>query len=125
MFSAAALAQAPDSSSLGSAGNQCDAVRVVPDIKEKEEPMRIKLVIAAAALVASVTPSLAAEFFIVQDTSTKRCTIVEQRPTTSTMIVVGPGGAYATRAEAETSMKTVKVCETGGTVGGPMAPAPR
>lgn len=87
--------------------------------------MRIKLVIAAAALVASVTPSLAAEFFIVQDTSTKRCTIVEQRPTTSTMIVVGPGGAYATRAEAETSMKTVKVCETGGTVGGPMAPAPR
>jgi hypothetical protein len=125
MFPAAALAQTPDSSSLGSAGNQCDAVRVVPDIKEKEEPMRIKLVIAAAALVASVTPSLAAEFFIVQDTSTKRCTIVEQRPTTPSMVVVGPGGVYATRVEAESAMKTVKVCESGGTVGGPMAPAPR
>jgi hypothetical protein len=85
--------------------------------------MRIKLLVAAAALAAFATPSLAAEFFIVQDTSTKRCTIVEQRPTTQTMVVVGPGKAFATRAEAESSMKTVKVCESGGTVGGPVAPA--
>jgi hypothetical protein len=87
--------------------------------------MRMKLVIAAAALTASVVPSLAAEYFIVQDTSSKRCTIVEQRPTTSSMVVVGPGTAFTTRTEAEGAMKTVKVCETGGTVGGPMAPAPR
>lgn len=85
--------------------------------------MRMKLVVAAVALVASAAPSLAAEFFIVQDTSTKRCTIVEQRPTTPSMVVVGPGGAYATRAQAEGAMKTVKVCESGGTVGGPAAPA--
>jgi hypothetical protein len=87
--------------------------------------MRIKLVVAAAAVVASATPSLAAEFYIVQDLTSKRCTIVEQRPTTPTMIVVGPGTAYATRVEAEGAIKTVKVCESGGTVGGPMAPAPR
>jgi len=86
--------------------------------------MRIKVIIAAAALAASATPSLAAEYYIVQDLSSKRCTIVEQRPTTPTMIVVGPGGTYATRSEAEGAMKTVKVCESGGTVGGPVAPVP-
>jgi len=88
--------------------------------------MRIRLLIAAAGLVAFVTPSLAAEYYIVQDTTTKRCTIVEQRPTTQTMTIVGPGTAYTTRTEAEGAMKTVKVCESGGTVGGPVAPpAPR
>ena len=84
--------------------------------------MRIKLLIAAVGLAAFVTPSLAAEFFIVQDTTTKRCTIVEQRPTSQTTVVVGPGKAFATRSEAEVGMKTVKVCESGGTVGGPAAP---
>src|ERR671922_1780076 len=46
-------------------------------------PMRTKL-LAAAALAAFVTPALAAEFYVVQDTSSKRCTIVEQLPTTQT-----------------------------------------
>jgi len=92
----------------------------------QEDFMRIRLLIAAAGLVAFVTPSLAAEYYIVQDTTTKRCTIVEQRPTTQTMTIVGPGTAYTTRTEAEGAMKTVKVCESGGTVGGPVAPpAPR
>ena len=86
--------------------------------------MRIKLLVAAAGFAAFATPALAAEFYIVQDTTTKRCSIVEQRPTTQTMVVVGPGTAFTTRSEAETSMKTVKVCESGGTVGGPVPPPP-
>jgi hypothetical protein len=84
--------------------------------------MRIRLLVAAVGLAAFATPSLAAEFYIVQDTTTKRCTIVEQRPTSQTTVVVGPGIAFTTRAEAEAGMKTVKVCESGGTVGGPVVP---
>jgi len=90
--------------------------------------MHTKLLIAAVAVAAFATPSLAAEFFIVQDTGTKRCTIVDQRPTTQTTTIVGPGTAFTTRTEAETAMRTVKVCESGGTVGGPAVvpgPAPR
>jgi hypothetical protein len=86
--------------------------------------MRIKLLVTAAGLAAFATPSLAAEFFIVQDTTTKRCTIVEQRPTSQTTVIVGPEMAYTTRSEAEGAMKTVKICESGGTVGGPVAPGP-
>ena len=86
--------------------------------------MRIRLLVAAVGLAAFATPSLAAEFYIVQDTTTKHCSIVEQRPTTQTMTIVGPGTAFTTRTEAEAGMKTVKVCESGGTVGGPVPPPP-
>ena len=86
--------------------------------------MRIKLLVAAAGPVAIATPSLAAEFYIVQDTSTKRCSIVEQRPTATTTTTVVGDKTYTTRTEAEGAMKTVKVCESGGTVGGPVPPPP-
>jgi hypothetical protein len=45
----------------------------------------------------------------VQDTSTKKCTIVDKKPTTTT-VVVGDGKVFKTRTEAETGMKTIKVC---------------
>jgi hypothetical protein len=74
--------------------------------------MKIKLV-AAAALVASFTvPAFAAnQFYIVQDIKTKKCTVVDKKPTESSMTVVSPAGSvYKTKAEAEAGMKTVKVC---------------
>ena len=49
------------------------------------------------------------EFYVVQDTATKKCTIVDKKPTTTTTVVVG-NGVYKTRTEAESGMKTVKVC---------------
>jgi hypothetical protein len=75
-----------------------------------------KLLTAAVLTGALATPALAQEFYIVQDTSTKRCQIVEQRPTTTTTTVVGDG-VFTTRVEAESAMKTVKVCESPGTTG--------
>ena len=79
----------------------------------------VKIMIAAAALGGCVTPSLAADFYIVQDSATKHCRIVEQKPTSRTTVVVGGDRVYTTREQAEGAMKTVKVCEEGGNVGGP------
>lgn len=45
-----------------------------------------------------------------QDTSTKKCTIVDKKPTTSTSVVVGDGKVFKTRTEAETGMKAMMVC---------------
>jgi vancomycin permeability regulator SanA len=93
--------------------------------QQKEENMRTRLLAAAAVIAAFATPALA-DFYVVQDSGTKRCSIVEQRPTTQTSVIVGDGKVYTTRVEAENAMKTVKVCEHGGTVGGPaVVPAPR
>ena len=45
-----------------------------------------------------------------QDTSTKICTIVDKKPTTTTTVVVGDGKVFKTRTKAEAGMKTIKVC---------------
>jgi hypothetical protein len=63
----------------------------------------------ATLLAVAATPALAAEFYVVQDTSTKKCTIVSQRPTVSTTVVVG-SGVYTTQSEAEAAMKKVAIC---------------
>ena len=42
-----------------------------------------------------------------------KCQIVAQKPTSTEYTVVGPDGVvYKTKTEAETAMKTVKVCTT-------------
>jgi len=72
-----------------------------------------RLAIAAALVTAIAVPAFAqsTEFYVVQDTSTKKCTIVDKKPTTTTVTQGGPV-AFKTRTEAETGMKTIKVCET-------------
>ena len=61
----------------------------------------------AAATVAQTAS--AAEFYVVRDATTKKCTIVDTKPTTTTTTVVD-NGTFKTRTEAETGMKTMKVC---------------
>jgi hypothetical protein len=73
-----------------------------------------KLLIALCATsfaIGAANAQTATEFYVVQDTSTKKCTIVDKKPTTTTTTVVGDG-VYKTRTEAESAMKTVKVCTT-------------
>jgi hypothetical protein len=70
----------------------------------------MKALMAGLLLTAIAAPVSAAEFYIVQDTTTKRCTIVDKKPTVTTTTIVGDGKVYQTRAEAETAIKTVKVC---------------
>ena len=78
----------------------------------EEEDMTFKTIAAASLIVAFVTPALAAdEFYVVQDAKTKKCTIVDKKPVDATTTVVSPSGTvYKSRTEAETGMKTVKVC---------------
>ena len=72
-----------------------------------------RVLIASALAVAFAAPAfaqtVATEYYVVQDASTKKCTIVDKKPTTTTTVVVG-NGVYKTRTEAETGMKSVKVC---------------
>ena len=52
---------------------------------------------------------MAAEFYVVRDATTKKCTVVETKPTTTTTTIVD-NGIFKTKTEAETGMKTMKVC---------------
>ena len=76
-----------------------------------------RFVTSTAIAAALILPGAAAfaqdSYYIVQDVKTKKCTIVDKKPTVATQTIVTPSGTvYKTRAEAETGMKTVKICET-------------
>lgn len=53
--------------------------------------------------------AVVSEYYVVRDTSTKKCTIVDKKPTTTTTTIVD-NGIFKTRTEAEAGMKTIKVC---------------
>jgi len=65
----------------------------------------------ASVLVVSASAQAVTEYYVVQDTATKRCTIVDKKPTTTTVVQVGPL-AFKTRSEAEAGMKTITVCSS-------------
>jgi hypothetical protein len=79
----------------------------------------MRAVFVGAALAACITTPGLADYYIVQEPTTKRCTIVEERPTSPSLgVVIGPSG-FGVRAEAESRMRTVEECrEGGGTTGG-------
>jgi hypothetical protein len=71
----------------------------------------MKKLIVCSALVAfalSTQAASAAEFYIVRDTTTKKCTVVDTKPTTTTTVV--GDGVYKTKVEAESAIKTTKIC---------------
>jgi hypothetical protein len=73
----------------------------------------VKKYIIPAALGASVLfaqTAMAAEYYVVRDATTKKCSVVDTKPTTTTTTVVD-NGTYKTKTEAESGMKTTKVCE--------------
>ena len=73
--------------------------------------MKKSLMIGATAVAISAFAgsAVAAEFYVVRDATTKKCTVVDTKPTTTTTTIVD-NGTFKTKTEAETSMKTMKVC---------------
>jgi hypothetical protein len=69
-----------------------------------------KYVIIAALLSMLVTPALAAEFYVAQDPSTKKCTVVEEKPDGKTSIMIGTA-SYATKKEARDAKKAAAECK--------------
>jgi hypothetical protein len=77
----------------------------------------MRAVLAGAALVAFVVTPALADYYIVQEPSTKRCRIVEERPASPGIgVQIGPVG-FGVRAEAESRMRTVEECRETGTGG--------
>ena len=71
--------------------------------------MKTKLLVAGLVLIGLSSPVLA-DYYVVQDVKTKKCTIVEKKPTTTTTVTqVGPV-AFKTREEATAGMTKEKIC---------------
>ena len=79
--------------------------------KLEEDNLKKFLMIGALAFAATsiAETATAAEFYVVHDTATKKCTVVDTKPTTTTTTIVD-NGTFKTKTEAETGMKSMKVC---------------
>jgi sporulation protein YlmC with PRC-barrel domain len=69
-----------------------------------------KSLLAGVAVLAGTCYAMAADFYVVQDTTTKQCRVAEQRPTGPAMVIVGAERSYASQAEAEAALKTSSIC---------------
>ena len=73
--------------------------------------MKLKLAVAALALVIA-TPTFAAEYYVIQSASNKKCSIASKKPTSDKMTLVGDdGSAYKTKKEARTALKAADACK--------------
>jgi hypothetical protein len=71
----------------------------------------MKFVIATALAMLAASPASAENFYIVQDTATKRCTISTLRPVPGTSVLVADT-VYPSRSEAEAAMRGMATCAT-------------
>ena len=78
--------------------------------------MKLSIVMAgvlAAGLALPAAAQTTTTYYLAQDVKTKKCTVLDRKPdTTSYTMVGGDGVVYKTRVEAENAMKTTKVCTT-------------
>jgi hypothetical protein len=65
-----------------------------------------RAIVAACALAALGSSAFAAEYYVVQDRDTKKCKVVETRPTETTWVQVGPL-AFKTQDEADRQLKVI------------------
>jgi hypothetical protein len=70
-----------------------------------------KALLAGAALLAGTCYAAAADFYVVQDTTSKKCSVVEQKPTGTSAVIVGDDSrVYTSRADAEAALKAANIC---------------
>jgi hypothetical protein len=60
----------------------------------------MRYILALAITLGLALPAVAAEFYVVQDKSTKKCKVVSAKPTDQTWIVVG-NAAFKSQSEAD------------------------
>ncbi len=68
----------------------------------------LKRIALASTAIALLMSTASADYYIVQEKSTKKCKVVETRPTETTWIQVGPA-SFKTQSDAEKEIKTVCV----------------
>jgi len=72
--------------------------------------MKKQYLIAALLAAGVTTPALAAQYFVAQDNSTHKCSIVSHRPDGKSLTMVGAQG-YKTKAAAENALKGISECK--------------
>ena len=71
--------------------------------------MRAKIVAVALLSIGFAAPALA-DYYVVQDATTKKCTVVTEKPKESTSVKVLGTTIFKTETEAGDYVKKTKIC---------------
>jgi hypothetical protein len=69
-----------------------------------------KYVIAGLLIAGMATPALAAEYYVAQNTSSHKCSIVSHKPDGKSLTMLGSEG-FKTRSAAENALKGMSECK--------------
>ncbi len=76
----------------------------------------MKSIVLATALAVASSAALAqaTQYYIVHDTTAKKCMVVNQKPATNTTstTIVAEGKVYTSEADANNAMKTLSICKS-------------
>jgi hypothetical protein len=74
--------------------------------------MKTKVILACVLTVGLASPAFA-DFYVVQNSKTHKCTVAKTKPSekSKTVALAGDGTAYKTKAEATTAMGTIAACK--------------
>jgi len=75
-------------------------------VVNREGTTMLKKLALASVAVMLLIPAANADYYIVQEKATKKCKVVETRPTETTWIQIGPA-AFKTRDEADKQISVV------------------
>jgi hypothetical protein len=88
-------------------------------IGEEKPPRRVnplrrtvmkKYVVAELLVAGFVTPAFAAEYYVAQNNSTHKCSIVSKKPDGKTLTMLGTDG-FKTKSAAESALKGMTECK--------------
>jgi hypothetical protein len=69
-----------------------------------------KYVIAGLLVAGFVTPAFAAEFYVAQNATSHKCSVMSKKPDGKTMMMLGTEG-FKTKSDAENAMKGMTECK--------------
>src|ERR1051326_7094459 len=87
-------------------GREPQAIPRVESHQQQRSYVMLKHLLAGSLAVAFVVPAVAADQYYIVRGPDKKCTVVEEKPTTTGVTVMG-NTIFKTRSEAETSIKTI------------------
>jgi hypothetical protein len=70
-----------------------------------------KYLIAGVLIAGIASPALAAEYFVAQNTSNHKCSIVSKKPTGKSLTMLGSDG-FKSRSAAENALKGMSECKS-------------
>ena len=72
----------------------------------------MRIIFVLGVLLTSATGSAGGEYYIVQDSSTKQCTIVDSPPATTQLVLIDNGRVFAHREEAVRTLASLTLCSS-------------